>query len=61
VNVPAVSLLKFRLEKSLQVGVANNGITRNGRHYQRTNRWFSIRSSVARSLAKQELSGVGLD
>ena len=61
VNVPAVSLLKFRLEKSLQMGVADNGITRNGRHYHKPHRWFSIRSSVARSLAKREPSAAGPD
>ena len=38
VNVPAESLLTFRLEKSLKMGVADNGITRNGRHYHKTNR-----------------------
>ncbi len=36
VNVPAESLLTFRLEKSLQMGVADSGITRNGRHYHKT-------------------------
>jgi hypothetical protein len=36
VNVPAESLLTFRLEKSLQMGVADNGIIRNGRHYHKT-------------------------
>jgi hypothetical protein len=34
VNVPAESLVTFRLEKALQM-VADNGITINGRHYHR--------------------------
>ena len=38
VNVPAESLLTFRLEKSLRMGVADNGVTRNGHHYHTTNR-----------------------
>ena len=38
VNVPTESLLTFRLEKALQMGVAQNGITRNGRHYHPTAR-----------------------
>jgi len=37
-NVPAESLLTFRLEKSLRMGVADNRITRNGRLYRQTNR-----------------------
>ena len=38
VNVPAESLLTFRLEKSLRMGVADNGVTHNGRHYHKTTR-----------------------
>jgi len=38
VRVPAESLLTFRLEHSLETGVADNGITRNGRHYHHRNR-----------------------
>jgi hypothetical protein len=38
VDVPAESLLTFRLEKSLRMGVADNAITRNGRRYRQTNR-----------------------
>lgn len=33
VNVPAESLLTFRLEQPLQMGAADNGTTRDGRHY----------------------------
>jgi len=33
VRIPSESLLTFRLERPLQVGVADNGFTRNGRHY----------------------------
>jgi hypothetical protein len=61
VNVPAESLLTFRLEKLLQMGMANNGITRNGRHDHKTNRYFSINGSVVRSLAQQEPPGVDPD
>ena len=32
------SLLTFRLEKSLKMGVSDNGVTRNGRHYHYRNR-----------------------
>ncbi|MBI2818280.1 MAG: DUF3011 domain-containing protein [Acidobacteria bacterium] len=35
VNVPAESLLTFCLEQPLQMGAADNGFTRNGRHYHR--------------------------
>jgi hypothetical protein len=38
VNVPAESLVTFRLEKSLQMGVADNRITRKGRLYRQTSR-----------------------
>jgi hypothetical protein len=38
VDVPAESLLTFRLEKSLRMGVADNRFTRNGRRYRQTNR-----------------------
>jgi hypothetical protein len=38
VNVPAESLLPCRLEKSLRMGVADDGITRNSRHYHKMNR-----------------------
>jgi hypothetical protein len=38
VKVPAESLLTFRLEHALETGVADNGVTRNGRHYHRPNR-----------------------
>jgi hypothetical protein len=38
VDVPAESLLTFRLEKSLRMGVVDNAITRNGRRYRQTNR-----------------------
>jgi hypothetical protein len=33
VKVPAESLLTFRLEQPLQMGAADSGFTRNGRHY----------------------------
>jgi hypothetical protein len=33
VRVPAESLLTFRLEQPLDIGVPDNGINRNGRHY----------------------------
>ncbi len=33
VKVPAETLLTFRLEQPLQMGAADNGLTRNGRHY----------------------------
>jgi hypothetical protein len=32
-NIPAESLLTFRLDRPLQMGVADNGYTRDGRHY----------------------------
>ena len=35
VKVPSESLLTFRLEQPLGVGAADNGFTRNGRHYHR--------------------------
>ncbi len=35
VKVPAESLLTFRLEQPLQMGAADNGVLRNGRHYHR--------------------------
>ena len=38
VNVPAESLLTFRLEQPLQMGVADDGDTRDGRHYHDQNR-----------------------
>ncbi len=38
VNVPVESLLTFRLEQPLQMGVADSGSTRNGRHYHNLNR-----------------------
>ncbi len=38
VNVPAESLLTFRLEKSVRMAVADNGIIRNGRRYRSANR-----------------------
>ena len=38
VKVPAESLLTFRLEQPLQMGVADTGATRNGRHYHDPNR-----------------------
>jgi hypothetical protein len=37
VKVPAESLLTFRLEQPLQIGVADYGATRNGRHYHDQN------------------------
>ncbi len=37
-NVPAESLLAFRLERPLEMGTADNGFTRNGRHYHTRNR-----------------------
>ena len=33
VNVPAESLLTFRLEQPLRMGIADRGFDRNGRHY----------------------------
>lgn len=33
VNVPAESLLTFRLEQPLEMGAADHGVSRNGRHY----------------------------
>jgi hypothetical protein len=38
VKVPAESLLTFRLEQPLGIGAADNGFTRNGRHYHTRNR-----------------------
>ena len=38
VKVPAESLLTFRLEQPLEMGPADNGVTRNGRHYHYRNR-----------------------
>ena len=37
VKVPAESLLTFRLEQPLEMGVADYGTTRNGRHYHDQN------------------------
>jgi len=37
VYVPAESLLTFRLERRLAMGVADNGVTRKGQHYHRPN------------------------
>jgi hypothetical protein len=33
VNVPAESLVTFRLQQAMQTGVADSGFSRNGRHY----------------------------
>jgi hypothetical protein len=38
VNVPAESLLTFRLEQPLQMAVPDNGFTRDGQHYHDQNR-----------------------
>lgn len=38
VKVPAESLLTFRLEQPLEMGVADSGYTRSGRHYHKRNR-----------------------
>ena len=38
VRVPAESLLTFRLERPLQVDIADNGYSRRGRHYHDPNR-----------------------
>jgi hypothetical protein len=38
VYVPAESLLTFRLERRLAMGVADNGVTRGGHHYHTPNR-----------------------
>ena len=38
VKVPAESLLTFRLERPLAMGVADKGVTRQGRHYHPSNR-----------------------
>lgn len=38
VNVPAETLLTFRLEHPLQMGIADSGRQRNGRHYHLQNR-----------------------
>jgi len=38
VNVPAESLLTFRLDQPLQMAAADHGFTRNGRHYHYRNR-----------------------
>ncbi len=38
VRIPAESLLTFRLEQSLEMGVPDNGINRRGRHYHTPNR-----------------------
>jgi hypothetical protein len=35
VSVPAESLLTFRLERRLVMGVADNGVTRGGHHYHK--------------------------
>jgi hypothetical protein len=37
VNIPAESVLTFRLVRALAVGTVDNGFTRNGRHYHRRN------------------------
>jgi hypothetical protein len=37
-RVPAESSLTFRLEQPLEMGVADDGITRRGRHYHTPNR-----------------------
>ncbi len=38
VKIPAESLLTFRLERPLEMGVADKGVTRRGRHYHSLNR-----------------------
>lgn len=38
VKVPAESVLTFRLEQPLSIGVADRGVTRNGRHYHTGNK-----------------------
>ena len=38
VKVAAETLLTFRLDRSLSIGSADNGYTRDGRHYHRLNR-----------------------
>jgi outer membrane lipoprotein SlyB len=38
VRVPAETLLTFRLDRGLTVGTADNGYTRDGRHYHRSGR-----------------------
>lgn len=38
VSVPAESLLTFRLEQPLDMGVVDNGVTRRGRHYHSQSR-----------------------
>ena len=38
VKVPAESLLTFRLEQPISMGVADNGVTRSGRHYHKRSR-----------------------
>jgi outer membrane lipoprotein SlyB len=39
VRLPSESLLTFRLDRPLRVGVADSGFDREGRHYHRNNRW----------------------
>ena len=38
VKLPAESLVTFRLEQPISMGVADNGFTRNGRHYHKRGR-----------------------
>ena len=38
VKVPSESLLTFRLERPLAMGIADNGVTRQGRHYHPSKR-----------------------
>ena len=38
VKVPAESLLTFRLEQPISMGVADSGVTRGGRHYHKRSR-----------------------
>jgi hypothetical protein len=39
VRLPSESLLTFRLDRPLRVGIADSGFDREGRHYHRSNRW----------------------
>src|SRR5207248_2439456 len=49
VNLPAESLVTFRLEQALQTGAADRGFSRNGQHYH-----SGYRTDAGNSIAYQD-------
>src|SRR5579884_362700 len=48
VNVPAEALVTFRLQQSLQAGVTDSGVSRNGQHYHPAYGGSSVNSAAYR-------------